>query len=296
MAESSAISWTMATWNPWLGCDRVSPLCSKCYIDRVIRKLGREPWGEVYRTKTWGEPVRWQRKHAVANDALRVFTCSLSDFFHVKADIWRDDAWDVIRACPNLIFLILTKRPERIMGHLPKDWPFPNVWPGISVGCKQELLKMDALRRVPVHHEAVRWISSEPLLEDISDDIDLTGFGWVVTGGESGSGPEYLWNPSCDWRKEFGEPGRRLMRPEWAAKLRDKTKAANLPFLFKQATAWRSGEGANLLGRVWHEVPQATAGMPWASTAEPHEAQLWTPVQIERYGQSCAEAAANLER
>ena len=150
---------------------------------------------------------------------------------------------------------------------------------------------MDALRRIPVHPEAVRWISSEPLLEDISQDIDLTGFGWAVTGGESGSGPEYLWNPAGDWRKEFDEPGRRLMKPEWGERLRDKVKGAGLPFLFKQATAARFGEGANLLGKVWHEVPPAPGGMPWASAAEPHEPQLWTPVQIERYGQRCAEAA-----
>ncbi len=293
MAETTGISWAHATWNAWVGCDKIDPLCAKCYIGRVLQRQGRQPWGRLYLTKTWDDPPRWQRRHQAAGDAIRAFTCSLSDFFHAKADPWRPDAWKLIRDTPNIIYLILTKRAELIERRLPPDWGegYRNVWLGVSVGCRRSVNKMDALRKIPVHQEAVRWFSGEPLLEDISADIDLTGFGWGIIGGESGSNPEYLWDPDGDWRKEFDEPGRRLMKPEWAENLRDRVKDAGLPLLFKQATAARSGEGANLLGKVWHEVPPAPGGMPWASAAEPHEAQLWTPVQIERYGQRCAEAA-----
>lgn len=87
---------------------------------------------------------------------------------------------------------------------------------------------------------AVRWISAEPLLEDISADVNLEGFGWVVVGGESGSGQEYLWNPAEDWKaenKKKDTDGRRTMRYLWAANLRDKVKAAGLSFMFKQVTA-----------------------------------------------------------
>src|SRR3954462_9465422 len=122
MAETSGISWTHGTLNFWVGCDKIAPECARCYIERLLRKQGREPWGSVYITKTWKDAARWQKKHAIERDAIRVFTCSLSDFFHVKADPWRTDAWAIIRDCPNLVWLILTKRPERAMAHLPKDW------------------------------------------------------------------------------------------------------------------------------------------------------------------------------
>jgi len=167
---------------------------------------------------------------------------------------------------PNLVWLILTKRPERIERHLPADWPYINVWLGVSTGCKGTLNKMDTLRTIPVHPQAVRWISSEPLLEDISKDINLDGFGWVVTGGESGSGAEYLWDSAGDWRHEFTTGGRRTMRFEWARSLCDVTKKAGLPFMFKQVTHPTSGYGYNALGgKDWHEFPPAPNGLEGAA-------------------------------
>jgi protein gp37 len=90
---------------------------------------------------------------------------------------------------------------------------------------------MDTLRRIPA---AVRWISAEPLLEDISADINLDGFGWVVVGGESGAGKECPWDAGADWKTELkNEKGRRTMKYQWAANLRDEVKAAGLPYMFK---------------------------------------------------------------
>ena len=115
MSENTGISWAHNTQNFWVGCDKIAPECAKCYIGRIIRKQKqdgefRKPWGQVYLTKTWRDPVNWQveaeRKHC-----LRVFTCSLSDFFHKAADEWRDRAWETIRHTPNLTWLVLTKRP-----------------------------------------------------------------------------------------------------------------------------------------------------------------------------------------
>jgi len=125
------------------------------------------------------------------------------------------------------------------------------------------LNKMDVLRRIPA---AVRWVSAEPLLEDISQDINLDGFHWLVAGGESGAGNEYQWDPAMDWKAELNnESGRRSMRYEWAANLRDKVKAAGLAFMFKQVTAPKSGFGYNALdGKDWHEFPPAPNGLEWA--------------------------------
>lgn len=265
--ENSNIGWTHNTQNFWLGCDKIAPECAHCYIGRVLKRQGREPWGQLYRTKTWDNPQQWQRQAEAQSVCFRVFTNSLSDFFHADADGWREEAWDVIRRTPNLIWLILTKRPELIRKRLPKDWGqgWPNVWLGVSCGCKQTLNKMDSLRRIPVHSKAVRFVSCEPLLEDISGNINLDRFGWLIVGGESGGGPEYLWDSTKDWRKEFNTPGRRTMRLESAHSLLTKARAAGIPYFFKQITAFRSGTGEDALGRLYQEFPPPPH-CAWAET------------------------------
>src|ERR1700751_805982 len=102
MAEKSLISWTHGTWNPWVGCEKIAPECAHCYINREIRKQSdgqggrRKPWGELYLTKTWADPHKWQAElRRMDSDPTprypnmsckRIFTCSLSDFFHQKVD------------------------------------------------------------------------------------------------------------------------------------------------------------------------------------------------------------------
>lgn len=265
MAENSGISWTHNTFNFWRGCRKIAPECEKCYITRPVQGRLIAEWGKVERSANWSEPFTWEQKCTATGEAKRIFTCSYSDFFIREADLWRPLAWDVIKHTPHLAWLILTKRHERIATHLPDDWGegYKNVWLGVSTGCKQTLNKMDTLRKIPA---AVRFVSCEPLLEDISKDINLDGFGWVIVGGESGSGTEYLWDAAADWKAELknGE-GRRTMRYGWAAALRDKTTAAGLPFFFKQTSAPRPGYGANALdGQLWHEFPAAPSGYKWA--------------------------------
>jgi protein gp37 len=286
VALNTGISWAHHSQNFWAGCDKVSPECAHCYIDRILVKQGRKPWGEIYKTATWDQPLKWNQEAEKARAVERVFTCSISDFFHAKADAWRPHAWRIIKRCDHLVWLILTKRPELIESRLPPDWGegYPNCWLGVSAGCRKSLNKMDSLRRVPVHPSAVRWISTEPLLEDISGDIDLTGFGWVITGGESGSGKEYLWDANGDWRKEFAVGGRRTMKLEWAANLRDVTKRAGLPFMFKQVTSPRSSHGVNALGRDWHEYPSPHLPYPWKPQPAIDPKHLFTPEQIADLG------------
>lgn len=255
MAENSNISWTHHTFNPWVGCDKVAPECSHCYIDRVLRQQGREPWGALYRTKTWSQPLQWERQAAKENKYYRVFTCSLSDFFHVKADAWRPEAWEIIKTTPHLIYLILTKRPELMSKRLPNDWGdgYPNVWLGVSSGCKPTLNKMDALRLIPA---AKRFLSAEPLLEDITPYVCFDGFDWVITGGESGSGKEYRWSyDPKEWRKEFNTGGRRTMEIDWAMRLLCRCRVKGLPFFFKQITSARPGQGEDALGKIIQEFP-----------------------------------------
>lgn len=313
--RESKISWTINTWNPWVGCDKVADECIHCYIDREIRKQTdwekgdgslRQPWGEVYLSKTWRDPYLFEGELANTNHAKRVFTCSLSDFFHAKVDnrrltsntslsmhrqpaqrlyknwiavagqpfvgwwecTWREAAWQVIKETPHLVYQILTKRPERIIDHLPKDWGegYPNVWIGTSVGCNRTLSKIDSLRKVPVHPDAVRFVSAEPLLEDISEKINLEGIGWLIVGGESGSNPEYLYDAAADWRKELnsGKSGRRTMDIAWARRLQRLAYRHDVPFYFKQVTSARSGVGEDALGKEdTHEYPNPPKGLVW---------------------------------
>lgn len=122
MAQDSKIGWTDHTQNFWWGCHKVSEECHFCYISGIMRRGGYEPFRGPMRTKNWSNPRRWNRAARQSRKRLRVFTCSMSDFFHPGADAWRDEAWEVIRECESLDWLVLTKRPELIEDRLPSDW------------------------------------------------------------------------------------------------------------------------------------------------------------------------------
>ena len=240
MAETTGIQWADATWNPWMGCTKVSPGCRECYMFREQIAYGQDP-KVVRRSKTtFTAPLRWK-------DRKRVFTCSWSDWFHEAADAWRDEAWDVVRRTPHHTYLILTKRPERIPACLPKLWGFKgwaHVWLGVSVETQPYAeARIPLLLAVPA---AVRFLSCEPLL----GPLDLYGWlnaavgpmpriGWVIAGGESG-------------------PSYRPMDIAWARELRDQCVAAGVPFFFKQYSGVQPKElGRVLDGREWSEWPAA---------------------------------------
>ena len=134
MGKDSKISWTTHTYNPWIGCHKVSPGCKHCYAETLVMRMGRV-FSIVRRAApaTFNAPLKWEKTVnlivarmagnpglVVGPDHQYVFTCSLSDFFHEDADQWRDEAWEIIRRTPHLMYQILTKRPERIAEHLPK--------------------------------------------------------------------------------------------------------------------------------------------------------------------------------
>lgn len=271
--RNDGISWTHDTFNPWEGCDKVSAACAHCYIGRILRQHHREPWGQLYRTgkAVWNKPRRWEKELAGTDQHLRMFTCSLSDFFHVKADGWRPEAWQTIKNTPHCVYLVLTKRPKRIAKHLPLDWGtegYPNVWLGTSIGDNKSLYQADVLRKVPA---AVRFLSCEPLIEDIAENLSLDGIGWVIAGGESGSGKEYLYDPTKRWQ-DAPDDGRRTMKLDWAYRLYMKANDAGIPFFFKQITSARSGVGADkLTGKLIQEFP-----------APPNNGVWWTAPKVKR--------------
>lgn len=237
MGEQTGIGWTNATWNPWMGCTRVSPGCAHCYMFRDMARYGRDP-NVVTRSKTkFAEPLRWKTPR-------RVFTCSWSDWFHEGADAWRDEAWEIIRRTPHLTYQILTKRPERIEAHLP--WgaygdPWPNVWLGVSVENQRHAYRASLLATIPA---AVRFVSAEPLLSAVTFPAStLKALGWVIVGGESG-------------------PEHRGANLDWFRHLRDQCRAAGVAFFLKQLGGHpdaRTHEKAILDGRTYTEFPAVLA-------------------------------------
>lgn len=238
MGKISGIEWTEATWNPWHGCNKVSPGCKNCYMYRDKARYGQDP-GTVARSKTtFFDPLRWA-------EPKLVFACSWSDWFIEQADEWRAEAWEVIRGCPHHTFQILTKRPERILENLPTDWDkgWANVWLGVSIESQAYLERMAILSTVPAQ---IRFVSAEPLLGPIELDLDGT-IHWVITGGESG-------------------PRARKMNPEWAIAIRDQSIRSGVRYFHKQNGGSRKIDrawgGRDLDGRTWNQIP------PVASTTD----------------------------
>lgn len=184
MGATTKIGWCDHTMNFWWGCEKVATECRFCYIAGIMKRAGiHNPFEGPIRTMNWCGPDKWNKLAALEGTRHRVFTCSMSDFFHKDADPWRTEAWEVIRRCQHLDWLILTKRPERIREQLPQDWGhgYPNVWLGVSCGHSSSYRFLRYLEAVPAK---VRFVSAEPLLEEISFREHLHWLDWVITGCE----------------------------------------------------------------------------------------------------------------
>jgi protein gp37 len=179
MGQTSSIQWTDATWNIARGCTKVDEDCKFCYMYRDSFNNTRYNPLNVVRTKTvFNLPLKLK-------EPSKIFTSSLTDFFHEEIDSYRHEAWDIIRQCPQHTFQILTKRPERIMDHVPEDWGdgWGNVWMGTSIGSEKAIKRLDHLEKVKAK---IKFISFEPLHEKI--EAGFVGMvDWVIIGGESGN-------------------------------------------------------------------------------------------------------------
>lgn len=224
--ENSKIGWTDHTMNFWWGCDKVSPACLFCYIGPIMRRSGNEPFDGPMRTspENWRKALRWNQLAIEMDERFRVFTCSMSDFFHDGADEWREEAWSLIRECSHLDWLILTKRPELIADRLPKDWHdgYLNVWLGTTVESAAFLSRIDLLSQIPA---ALRFVSAEPLLGPIDFTSRMHAIDWIITGCENAAREK-----------------RRPMDLGWVRDIRDQCAAAGKAHFLKQYY-----EGTNLM-------------------------------------------------
>lgn len=266
MSEQTGISWTDHTFNPWSGCAKVSAGCTHCYaadLPPAMRRFAewgangtRIPASESY----WREPMKWARKAAAAGERRRVFCASVADVFEDRDDLdeQRERLWKLIHATPDLDWLLLTKRPEKMAAWAERhDWPV-NAWAGVSVENQSAAAdRIPHLLRVPAR---VRFLSCEPLLGPV--DLQCVPFrggalnsrdGGALYIGEDG-GPEYAWSRRnmLHWVIVGGESGRhaRPMHPDWARGLRDQCQRAGVAFHFKQFGEWAPvGSAGN-----WHSA------------------------------------------
>jgi len=210
MAEKSTIQWTDNTVNFWRGCQKVSPGCKYCYMYRNQSYHGIDP-KKITRSSdnTFFQALKWK-------EPKRVFTNSLSDFFLVEADEWRNDAWKVIESTPQHEWQILTKRPELVMDRLPKNWGegWDQVILGVSVENQDYFYRAHELSLIPATR---KFLSIEPLIGPINILTTIEGsrpidsIDWVIIGGESGN--------------DFGDYRYRKCEIEWIEKIIEDLKA-----------------------------------------------------------------------
>jgi len=235
----SEIEWTDATWNPVRGCVKISAGCKHCYAETFaerFRGVKGHPYEQGFDLRLVPEkledPLRWSAPK-------RVFVNSMSDLFHPGIpDDYVEAVAQVMVAASWHTFQVLTKRAERLRAMLETRLRFAanrrHIWWGVSVENRR-----DGLPRIPELHAApaaVRFLSVEPLLEDLGE-LDLEGIDWVIVGGESG-------------------PGARPMEEGWVLSIRDQCRRSGVAFFFKQwGGARKSARGRSLGGKTYDEFP-----------------------------------------
>ncbi len=265
MSSNSAIEWTQATWNPIVGCTRVSPGCKHCYAERMATRLiavakaaiksGKNPGrtenyiGTLNRHGHWSgklfldysildQPRRWKTPRII-------FVNSMSDLFQDGVPLeFIQAVFEVMNACPQHTFQVLTKRPHIAARLAPQLKWTENIWMGTSVEDARYTSRVRHLQKI---NAAVRFLSVEPLLGPIAR-LPLSRIDWVIVGGESG-------------------PGAREMKPEWVRQIRDRCLGRQVPFFFKQ---WgginKKKTGRVLDGRRWDEMPQDKEDLLYAQS------------------------------
>lgn len=293
MGETTAISWADKTFNPWVGCTKVSPGCDHCYAEGWAKRSGRDVWGAgKARQHTapayWREPLKWNAEAEATGVRPRVFP-SLCDPFDAEApQEWRQEFWELIDRTPYIDWLLLSKRPNNMAKMLPHLWsmePAKNVWLGTSVESQAQTWRIEKLLGVEA---AVHFLSLEPLIGPLTLDVRVLGRrcecphdyhpyipgegwqhysecrasdrkGWVFTGPDSSY--RLAARARIDWVITGGESGhgRRPMELEWADDIRRQCEEAGVAFWFKQISDLKPGQGEDALGRVYHELPRLAA-------------------------------------
>ena len=238
----SKIEWTQKTWNPSIGCTKISQGCKNCYAEVMAKRLqamGNKDYKDSFRFKIL--PQRLNYPLTIKKSTL-FFVNSMSDLFHEQMPFsFLDKVFNIIRKTPQHFYQVLTKRASIMKEYCQKiDIP-KNVILGVSVENKKALGRIDILRQVKVS----KFLSIEPLLEDLGGDLVLSGIDWVIVGGESGYGA-------------------RPMRKEWVINIQKACLKFDVPFFFKQWGAYgedglkrnKKANGRLLDKKQYSQVPE----------------------------------------
>lgn len=268
MGEITAISWCDHTFNPWIGCTKVSPACDGCYAEALMdKRYGRVEWGAPgkgngTRVRTsagnWHQPIRWNKKAAAEGKRPFVFCSSLADVFDNQVPTaWRTDLFELIRSTPHLVWLLLTKRPQNIVrmygAAFDMSWP-RNAAIGTTVeDQKRADVNVPALLDAKAELKpAFAFLSCEPLLGPIDLDAVIPNpmiwnpihgiahnLDWIITGGETDQGGHKA----------------RASHPDWYRSLRDQCAAAGVAYHHKQNGEWAAYDQVGANGwEFTHEV------------------------------------------
>lgn len=255
MAQASHIEWTETTWNPVLGCTKVSAGCKHCYAERMAKRLsgiaraaeksGRNAGRAAHYAQVVNKNGRWNNRVFLDDKAVEqplswrrpriIFVNSMSDLFHPDVPLsFIQRVFRVMNACPHHTFQVLTKRPEIAAEYSPSlNWT-PNIWMGTSVENNLVRHRIHELREVEAH---IRFLSLEPLIGPIPN-LPLKDIHWVIVGGESG-------------------PNARPMAPAWVRRIRNRCRNQGIHFFFKQ---WggvdKKRTGRILDGQTWDGMPR----------------------------------------
>lgn len=242
MATTSRIEWTEQTWNPTVGCTKVSPGCKFCYAEGMAARLqamGTPGYEQGFELTLLPQRLQDPLKRKTPTT---YFVNSMSDLFHEEVPFsYIDQVFAVITQATQHTFQILTKRADRMAAYFEGKKAPSNAWLGVSVEDRNYgVPRIDHLRKVDA---AIRFLSVEPLLEDVGT-LDLTDIHWVIVGGESG-------------------PKARPMKEEWVESVRKQCETSDVAFFFKQWGGWgadgkkraKKQNGRVLNGRTWDEMP-----------------------------------------
>ena len=214
--RTTKIEWTERTWNPVTGCTKISAGCEHCYAETMARRLyamGNPKYHNGFQSTIHPEdliePMRWKKPSTI-------FVCSMSDLFHSDVPFdFIDKVFGVIKNTPQHNYQILTKRAERMAEYFASRIIPGNVWIGVTVENPKAKNRIDYIRNLKA---SVRFISCEPLLEDLGE-LDLSGINWIIVGGESGVQA-------------------RPMKEAWVLSIKRQADKNNIPFFFKQWGTW----------------------------------------------------------
>jgi protein gp37 len=290
VGERSKIEWTDSTFNPWVGCTKIrrrkgaASACDFCYAEKWAKRSGQVEWGDQPRRRTtesyWRNPLSWNSQAQSFQNRnkrrQRVFCASLADVFDNQVDPnWRADLFRLIRACDQLDWQLLTKRPQNIRKMLPSDWGagYSNVWLGTTAeDADAYRQRVPHLLSVPA---AIHFVSYEPALGPLGRlDIDGLRPDWLIIGGESGVRSDLFRPTDPRWVRAAVAGCRRLgiapFLKQWGTYRNNPhvVEAGRSMHEAMQIDPPENGKGGGKLDdRLWREFPANTSKSELPQTA-----------------------------